>query len=72
LCARRILFLKTEAGCLAETARTGQTALVISLEMEVNIGRQDNFRSDEEFSIEIYLSHLIIDMLLSASVGACF
>ena len=57
---------------LAETAHTCQTARVISLETEVNIGRQESFRSGEEFSVEIYLSRLIFDMLQSASVDACF
>jgi hypothetical protein len=63
-----LLFLKTDAGGLAETVRNCQTARVISLEAEVNIGRQENFRSDEEFGVQIYLSRLVFDMLLSASV----
>jgi len=65
LSSRRILFLKTEAGDLVETARTCQTARVISLETE-------NVRFVEEFSAEIYLSRLMFDMLLSASADACF
>jgi len=30
--------------------------------MEVSIGRQENFRSDKEFNVEIYLSLLIFDI----------
>jgi hypothetical protein len=57
-----VLFLKTEAGGLAETVRTCQTTRVISLETEISVGRQENFRSDKEFRVEIYLSRLIFEM----------
>jgi hypothetical protein len=43
--------------------RTSQTARVVSLETEVNVGRHENFRFDEEFIVEIYLSRLMFDML---------
>jgi hypothetical protein len=40
--------------------------------MEVSVGRQGNLIFDTEFRVEICMSLLIFDALLSASVDACF